>query len=249
MTRRILAIVVALVLAGLGTAGVLVYALSADERARAAIGDPKTVVVAKQRIAAGTTGAEVRAQDLTQEITYPSTSVPYDALPSVSAEFDDKVVTSDIDADQILRKANFGGSSSFSSGLPALGDKVAVAFETDAVGQVAGYARAGAEVVILVTDSAPGKKDCKRTRVLIPRVKILAVGPYAPPANDGARGSAMTTLGGGARGTDPAQSIIVGVNTKDALRLTHAKQTGTLSLGLLSDNADLNVDEAVGCEA
>jgi pilus assembly protein CpaB len=249
MTRRILAIVVALVLAGLGTAGVLVYALSADERARAAIGDPKTVVVAKQRIAAGTRGAEIRVEGLTQEVIYPSTSVPDDALPSVSAAFDDKVVTSDINAGQILRTANFGGSSSFSSGLPGPDDKVSVAFETDVVGQVAGYARVGAEVVILVTDSAPDKKDCKRTRVLIARVKILAVGPYAPAADDGARGSATTTLGGGTRGSDPAQIITVGVSPQDSLRLTHAKQTGTLSLGLLSGNVDLNVDEAVGCEA
>ena len=58
MTRRILAITIAIVLAALGTAGGLFLVLSAESRAQTRISDPVTVAIATKRIPIGTTGAQ-----------------------------------------------------------------------------------------------------------------------------------------------------------------------------------------------
>ena len=57
MTRRILAIIIAIVLAALGTAGVLFYVLTADARAREPRSRPRDGGHRGQAHPGGTTGA------------------------------------------------------------------------------------------------------------------------------------------------------------------------------------------------
>ena len=80
MTRRILAITIAIVLAALGTAGGLFLVLSADP-APGPDQRPVTVAIAVKRIAVGTTGASVRADKMVRLEKMPKASVPSDALP------------------------------------------------------------------------------------------------------------------------------------------------------------------------
>jgi len=244
MSRRILAIIVALVLAGLGTAGVLLYALSADERARAAIGNPTTVAVAAKPISAGTTGAHIRdpAANLVRLVTMPSTSVPDDALDRIPAEYDQLVVTSNIARGQILLKANFDKPTSVTSGLQLPDKMVAAAFDADAVEQVAGYVQPGSDVAIVYTFTPADDKACKRTVVLLSRVEVVAVGiPPAAGVTDGSSGRTTT------RSANQSQIVTVAVSPEDMLRLNLARQTGTLYLALLTDAVDVRAGAAVGC--
>jgi len=64
MTRRIVAIIIAIGLAAVGTAGGLYLVLSADQRAQDRIEDAVTVAVAAKRIPAGTSGARVLADGM-----------------------------------------------------------------------------------------------------------------------------------------------------------------------------------------
>lgn len=251
MTRRILTITIAIVIAALGTAGVLFYALTADSRARAAINDAVTVAIATERIPAGTTGARIRAEELVRLERMPRSSVPSDALPAVSAELDKLVLTSNIAAGQVLVAANFGEQSTVTSGLPLPDGKMAVTVQTGAPEQVAGYVRPGSQVAIFLTyamvDRDGKETKIKRTRLLLAKVEVLAIGRYTPPRDttDGTKATA-----GASNGT---LMVTLAVDQKEAERLVLGLNTGSLYLGLLTDTVTVkpgtgveNTDKAGG---
>ena len=236
MTRRILAITIAIVLAALGTAGGLFLVLSADARAQNRISDPVTVVIAVKRIAIGTTGASLRTGDMVRTEKMPKTSVPSDALPEIGPELDKLVVTSSIAAGQILLAANFGEQSKVTSGLALPEGKMAVTVETGAPEQVAGYVQAGSQVAIFLTytvvEPNGTRTNIQRTRVLLPRVEVLAVGTYQSARN--ATGSSGSAARSG------SVMLTVAVSQAEAERLIEGLSHGTLYLGLLTDSVQVS---------
>jgi pilus assembly protein CpaB len=237
MTRRILAITIAIVLAALGTAGGLFLVLSADARAQSRISDPVNVVIAVKRIPIGTTGENVRSGEMVRVEKMPRASIPTDALPDITAELDKLVVTSNIAVGQILLAANFGEQSRVTSGLSLPEGKMAVTVETGAPEQVAGYVQVGSQVTIFLTYEVVGTNGnhtgIERTRVLLPRVEVLAVGTYQSntASNTAARsGSVMLT---------------VAVSQQEAERLIEGLSHGTLYLGLLTDSVQVAPGEGV----
>jgi pilus assembly protein CpaB len=235
MTRRILAITIAIVLAALGTAGGLFLVLSADARAQSRISDPVTVAIAVKRIPIGTTGANVRSGQMVRLEKMPRSSVPTDALPEISAELDKLVVTSNIAEGQILLAANFGEQSRVTSGLPLPEGKMAVTVETGAPEQVAGYVRAGSQVAIFLTynvvETNGNKTNIERTRVLLPRVEVLAVGTYSNSNSNTSNQSSATNTG--------SVMLTVAVSQDEAERLIEGLSHGTLYLGLLTDSVQV----------
>ncbi|HEX6970342.1 MAG TPA: Flp pilus assembly protein CpaB [Micromonosporaceae bacterium] len=238
MTRRIITITLAVLLAALGTAGVLFYAFSADDRARARISDAVTVAIANQRIPVGTTGARIRAEKLVRLERMPRSSVPSDALPAVGAEYDKLVLTSDVAAGQVLLAANFGEQSTVTSGLRLPEGKMAVTVHTGAPQQVAGYVRPGSQVAIFLTygvlDNKGKETKIKRTRLLLDRVEVIAVGGYTPQREDGDRDA--TEQNGAGNGS---LLLTLAVDQQEAERLVLGLNTGSLYLGLVTDTVQL----------
>jgi pilus assembly protein CpaB len=234
MTRRILAISIALVLAAFGTAGGLFLVLSADARAQSRISDPVTVVIAVARIPIGTTGAKIRTGNMVRLEKMPKASVPSDALPEISAELDKLVVTSNITVGQVLLAANFGDQSKITNGLALPDGKMAVTVQTGAPEQVAGYVQAGSQVAIFLTytvvEANGSKTNIERTRVLLPRVEVLAVGTYQSAQ------SRTTTSSSGSG----SLMLTVAVAQDEAERLIEGLSHGTLYLGLLTDSVQVN---------
>lgn len=245
MTRRILAITIAIVLAGLGTAGILFYALTADARARAKIEDPVTVAIAAKRISAGTTGERIRSENLVRLEKMPKSSVPSDALSEISSELDKLVVTSNVAAGQVLLAANFGDSTRATSGLPLPDGKMAVTVETGVPEQVAGYVQSGAQIVMFLTydlvDGNGRKTGIQRTRVLLPRVEVLAVGTYQPSRN----GTSNNSTTSGSNRTSSSLLVTVAVNQQEAERLIEGQAHGSLYLGLLTDSVEVKTGTGV----
>jgi pilus assembly protein CpaB len=236
MTRRLLAIIVAIGLAAVGTAGGLYLVLSADQRARDRIVDAVTVAIAVKRIPVGTTGARVLADSMVRFERMPKVSVPADTLATIDAERTKQVVTSNIAVGQLLLAANFGEQTSVTSGLPLPDGKMAVTVQTGAPEQVAGYVRAGSQVAIFLTygvvDKNGAKTNIERTRVLLPRVEVLAVGTHqaSSSTNQSNAGSLMLT---------------VAVDQGEAERLIEGLSHGTLYLGLLTDSVNMQSDPGV----
>jgi pilus assembly protein CpaB len=229
MTRRIVAITVAIVLAALGTIGGLFLVVTADDRARDAINDAVVVAVATKRIPAGTTGTLVRTESLVRFEKMPRVSVPSDALTELTEDLDRKVITSNIAAGQILMRANFGEQSQVTSGLPLPEGKMAVTVQTGAPEQVAGYVQPSSQVAIFLTytvvNANGSRSSIERTRLLLPRVEVLAVGTYQDTDGDDAREPRTTSL-----------LVTVAVTQPEAERLIEGLSHGTLYLGLLTES-------------
>jgi pilus assembly protein CpaB len=249
MTRRILGVLLAIVLAVLGTGAVLAYVTAARNQV-AAGQEAVRVLVANQRIPAGTSGASLRDREMVDEVVVPALSVPDDALGAVPADLDTLVVTADLQPRQLVLRGMFGPPTILSGGLnvPETMLAVSVAIEVDQ--QVAGFVRPGSQVAIFNTyeDVDPDEatqegsgQDNQRTRLLLPRVEVLAVGVY------GAGGVTSTTARNGEAEEDDGSAqggsglvLTVSVDQTDAERLIHASRTGLLYLALLTDSSEVD---------
>lgn len=247
MTRRILGVFLAIVLAVIGTGAVLAYVNAA--RNEVADGQEAVrVLIANQRIPAGTTGASLRERELVEEVVMPALSVPGGALSAVPEELDTLVVTADLQPSQLLLRGMFGPPTRLSGGLNVPENMLAVSVEIDMDRQVAGFVRPGSQVAIFNTYEEPDEdqdtedaedtSDNQRTRLLLPRVEVLAVGVY------GSGGVTTTARNGEADDDEEEDStgviLTVAVDQTDAERLIHATRTGLLYLALLTDTSDIS---------
>ncbi|GLH95192.1 Flp pilus assembly protein CpaB [Phytohabitans aurantiacus] len=250
MTRRILAVFLAIVLAVLGTAAVLFYVSRADDRA-VADASPVEVLVAKQRIPAGTTGENVRKRDLAELMRMPAGTLPEgEVLTEIPGEIDKLVLTSDLQPGQLVLRRMFSESTRTSGGLAIPEGKVAVSFEATMAEQVAGYVRPGSQVAVFVSykivpDSniksigTESNDDPEGTSVLLPKTEVIAVGSY------GGDGETTTTPRDEEvrEETDSERRTVVlvtvAVSDVEAAKVIHAAQGDALYLALLSDSSQV----------
>jgi pilus assembly protein CpaB len=247
MTRRILAILLATVLAALGTVAVLFYVQRADERAVADAAAVR-VLVAKQRVPAGTTGEIIREREYLELIRLPAGSVPLDeALTEIPAEFDQFVITSDLQPRQIVLRGMFSASTRTSGGLAIPEGMMAVSFEASVAQQVAGFVRPGSRVAIFASyreldgdkgsaaeDDTSADDAINGTAVMLARVDVIAIGTYGG-------GETTTTPLDGEAVDDEAQPaavlVTVAVNQTDAAKVIHAAKASAMWLALLNESS------------
>lgn len=253
--RRVIAIVIALVLAVIGTVLVLGYVNTADARAIAGKQAVK-VLIAKERIPAGTSVAKIRANDLAETVTMPAETLPSGVIGSFEKSADDLVVKAEVQANQLLLRGMFGEKVKSTGGLSVPEGKLAVSVQLEAPQQVAGFVRPGATVAIFDTfnmvddrrrePSGEGltKKDGVNhaTRILLSKVEVLAVGSYGVDGTKTSDGKTTTT--DAKKKTTSKQNtallVTVAVTQAEAERLVHAVQTGTLYLALVTESSDVN---------
>ncbi len=128
MNRRILAVVVAVLLAVAGAALVLVYAKNADKRAIAAA-QPSTVWVAEKLVPAGTTLKDAERTELIVKTQVAATAVPQGALQDVNADNNSLLALSDIQPGEYLLSARFGSAPVGTKAIEVPSGKVAVSVE------------------------------------------------------------------------------------------------------------------------
>jgi pilus assembly protein CpaB len=246
MTRRLLAITVAIALAAVGTAGILWYVISTDKRVQAELTDPVTVAVADRQIPVGTTGLTINEQKMVRFVQMPKGAVPEaDVISAFGPEFDQLVTTATVEKGFMVLRPMFGDRSQVTSRLPTPDGKMAITVETTAPEQVAGYVQAGAQVTIFATyrllNEQGEETKFTRTKVLLPKVEVLAVGTYQRQNGDGNEDGGV----GGSTSGEGALLITVAVNQGEAERLILAKNMGSLYLGLLTSGIDVKAGPGV----
>src|SRR4051812_33313091 len=107
MKRSLIAVGVAVVLAGFGSAAVLFYVGQTENRVLAGK-QAVHVLLAAKRIPAGTSGAELRSGGFIETVAMPATSVPADALATVDPSLEKLVLTSDLQPRQLVLRGAFG---------------------------------------------------------------------------------------------------------------------------------------------
>jgi len=259
MKRRVLTIVLAVALAVLGTASVLVYVNHAD--ARAVAGQKAvTVLVASETVPSGTKASD--AMPSLRKETLPASSVSSDAVAEITADQDSLVTSTDLSPGQLLLKSMLVPAAQASGALAIPKGKVAVTITLCKAEMVAGNVRVGSQVAVFGTVVAGGNseptaqpnctgqhkqqigKGLGNTRVVIPKVQVLAIGPAssATSEDDSKTTNAATTTSS----TQNDMTLVTfAVNQDDAERLILLTQTGLPYLAVLGPDAVIKPDDHV----
>jgi pilus assembly protein CpaB len=245
MKRRALTIALAVLLAVLGTVGVLAYVSKANARALAGQ-QAVTVLIARQVIPAGTSAAAAQAQGLLGTERLPSASVPADALTAITPAISALVADADVQPGQLLLRPMLVTSVARTSGLAIPHGMVAVALSFCVPEAVAGNLYPGSQVAVFQTTAdgtanISGGAACGgshtfassqnfRTSLVLPKVTVLTVG-QGTRAQDGSASSSSSSSGSGQN----TGLITVAVSQADASKLIALSVNGLPYLALLAD--------------
>ena len=232
MQSRVLAILIAVVLALVATAALVVYVNGADRRA-IANQEPVAVLVAKETIKAGTSGEDAQNLKLVAPKLVPRESAVVGAFRSWS-QLEGKFAAVDImKGEQLLPTRWVGADEVEGRGLlPIPDDHQALSIGLDVTRQVAGFVTPGDNVGMVLT--LPTGNGTNATRFLLQNVRVLAVGATAL--------SSRTAQGGGGRvnqkGSQSVTAITLAVKKQYVESVVHAAVDGDIYLTLMPRNAD-----------
>lgn len=245
MGRRTVLLVVALLVAAVGTSLVFVYVNGVNERALADQ-KPVKVLVATTTIAAGTSAADAAKAGAFQLQEVGAASAAPGALSDISP-ISSKVALAPIFPGEQILAAKFGALGS-TSGLTIPSGELAVSVQLTDPARVAGFVQPGSNVAVFASltptaqagQSGPGGQSpaAQRqvTRVLLPKAQVIAVGPTTTTPTT----STDNTTGQTNTEQLPKAILTLALGQVDAQKLIYASQQGQLYFGLLG--ADSKVD-------
>ena len=255
MTRRIVIIAAAVLLAVIGAVGVLDYVHQADQRALAGM-RAVSAYVATGQIPSGTSAAAAVKEGLLVRRQFPASAVPAEAVRTITPSLSGLVLTSGLASGQILLNPMLGASVQTASALPIPAGMVAVTLQFCVQQAVGNYITPGSEVAVFNTfvngtrksatgacsqAGASGGAQSIQTRIVMSKVLVLAVGEgtATPP-------STATTADGPATssaGTTPATIFLtLAVSQADAERVIELGEGGSPYLALLSSASAATAD-------
>jgi pilus assembly protein CpaB len=236
MKRRKIMIILAILLAFVGVGAVYSYLSGTDARVLAGK-QPTSVLIVAKRIPAGTSVKDITDGGYIRHDSVPAAAKPAGALDQLSDATATDVALADVPSGQVVVRDMFGKITPTTSGLTIPDGKLAVSITVSSSADVAGYVQPGSEIAIFDTyvllndKGAPvgnrgnaEKPDNWATKLLLPRVTVLAVSQAAPTKD---------------KVGPPADSLLVtiAVSQIDAERVIHVTQTGVLYLALLTDRS------------
>lgn len=237
MARRTVLLIVAALIALLGTAMIVLYVKGIDDRATEGQ-EMVEVLTATATIAVGESVSEAQEAGKFEKASVRKDDVVEGSLTSTSSISDAVALGTVYPGEQILA-AKFGSLSDVDN-LVIPDDKLAMSVELTDFERVAGFVRPGADVAIFAsTDSAyriaPDGKETKLgsvTRIVLPRVPVIGVGTTSVTSK------VTKTEDGEESVEEVAQTILtVAVTQEEAEKLIHADRYTDLTFGLLTDDS------------
>jgi pilus assembly protein CpaB len=231
MQSRVLAILIAVVLALVATAAMVVYVNGADRRAIAEQ-RPVRILVAAANIKAGTTGEDALNGHLIEWKEVAQKSAVSGGFRSVSQLENKSAAVDIVKGEQLLPSRWVGAGEVEGRGLlPIPDDSQALSIGLDITRQVAGFVTPGDKVGMVLT--LPATEGGTRTRFLLQNIQVLAVGATAL--------SSRTAQGGGGRvnqkGSQSVTAITLAIKREYVENVVHAAVSGDIYLTLMPRNA------------
>ena len=250
MNRRIVLVAVAVVLALFGTLAVYSYTQNADQRAVAGSKAAQVLIAVKQVPAGTTWGDAVKGGYMKQE-NMPAASTPDSALTSstTSTVQTTEVAASDIGPGQIVLRQMFGAKVAATGVLAIPKGKIAITVAMANDADVAGFVVPQSEVALFLTTSVVRPAGTKTTsdtfgtslqvtRILLPRVSVIATSQAAPTDLGGTKAASSNNSSG-------SVLITLALTQEEAERVIEGRTIGQLYMGLLSDSSLTGPDEGV----
>jgi pilus assembly protein CpaB len=229
MQSRVLAILIAVVLALVATAALVVYVNGADRRA---ISDqtPRMVWVAATPIPAGTSGLTAINTKKVKQVAVPSKNIVGGAVLSVT-QIQNRYAAVDLEVGEQLLQKRWVGAEDVAGArlLPIQPGYQALAIGLDAVRQVAGFVTPGDRVSLVLTMK---RGDRDKSEFLIQDVQVLAVGNTAL-ANAAAQGGGRVNQGKGGQ----VAAVTLSVREQDIEHVVYAAEHGSIYMTLLARDA------------
>jgi pilus assembly protein CpaB len=256
MKRRVLTIVLAVALAVLGSGAVLVYVNRADARAVAGQ-QPVTVLVVGKAIPSGTTAGEAKSS-LHKE-TLPASSVSSDAVTDITPAQAALVTSADLKPGQLLLNSMLVSATQTTGRLTIPDGKIAVTITLCSPEAVAGNVQAGSDVAVFGTvvvganGDVSGQPNCTgqhkqqlgkgvgNTRVVIPKARVIAIGPASSGTQDPKAGNGALSQTAASTQNDPIL-VTFAASQVDAERLILLSQTALPYLALIGPAAQVTID-------
>ena len=238
MDRRRILLVVAVLVAALGSALVFLYTKGADTRAEERF-DTVEVLQATAVINPGETIEEAQ-QSGKLALKAISQDSLLDGYQTTTDSLNGMVSLSTIYPGEQIISAKWGTSVAVQSSLQIPDTNMAISVNLTAPARVAGFVNPGSEVAIFLTGTAvalPGASgdaaaQLPFSRLLLERVTVLGVGSTTPV-------STTTTDESGASTTEqlPRTLMTLSVDQAAAEKLLYASANGELAFALLTDKS------------
>jgi pilus assembly protein CpaB len=255
LKRRLLAIVLAGLLAVIGSVAVLAYVRHANQRAVAGL-RAETVMVAKGAIPAGTSLKTAWGEHLLGTEQVPVSSLSTAPVQSVTAANEHLVTNAGVEAGQLLLQnmlvsaASVTASGSFA--IPS--GMVAVTVQMCVAEAVANYITAGSNVAVfdtaayskgsqvqrtcdlshtVVNSGAVSSPAIVSTRIVLTKAEVLAVGVNPGQGSSASTASTITGPSSSASAVQGSVLVTLAVNQADAERLILIDELGLPYMALL----------------
>jgi len=240
MDRRRVLLVVAAVIAALGTLLVFLYVRGADTRADEKYHAVKVLKAVKQ-INTGETVEAAQAAGKIEEGTVGAGERLPDALDSLSTLSGQIAQTNIFPGEQIVA-SKFGATPATSNALSVPDGKIAVSINLTDTARVAGFVNPGDKVAIFMNSSG-GAGLGSFTRLLLSDVEVIAVGTTTVV-------STTKTDSTGAQTTEqlPRTLFTLGVTQAEAEKIMFATGSGELAFAKIGKDAKLVPDPGANAD-
>ncbi|MCW2780981.1 MAG: hypothetical protein JWR35_1430 [Marmoricola sp.] len=237
MDRRKVLLIVAAVIAALGTLLVFLYVRSADNRADQRYHAVKVLRAVKQ-IAPGETVQAAEAAGKIELGAVTEDQLLPNALSSTSGIAGEVALTTIYPGEQIIT-SKFGATATASNALTIPKGKLAISINLTDPSRVAGFVNPGDNVAIFVQGSVGGNTNAVGpfSRMLLPNIEVIGVGTTTVV-------STTTTDATGASTTEqlPRTLLTIAVDQSQAEKVLFAQGNGELALGLLNKDSLVTKD-------
>jgi pilus assembly protein CpaB len=235
MGRRTVLLVVAALIAALGSAMVYLYVRGADNRALAKYA-PTPVLTAVSQIDTGESLGAAQAAGKLQLTDVPANQVLTGAMQSVG-DLSAEVALVTIYPNEQLISAKIGTAGT-TQPFTLPDGMIAVSASLSDTGRVAGFVQPGSHVAIFQT-SADAGNGVTGTRLLLPDVQVISVGSTTVAVEQAQASGATGTAGAQNAEPLPKTLFTFAVTQDEAQKIIYASSNGTLDFGLLSDTSKI----------
>ena len=231
MNRRTVLLIVAIIVALLGTSLVFLYVRGADQRAEDRF-DTVDVLTAVGTIEAGETIDDAAASGklamdaVAQDDLLPNYQTSIESLSG-------SVATTTIYAGEQIISDKFGSEVESTNALSIPKGMIAISVNLTDTARVAGFVNPGSKVAIFLNGTDPSGQTF--TRLLLEEVEVIGVGSTTTTQK-------TTTTAEGEQTTEqlPRTLMTLALDQKDAEKVLFSQTNGELAFGLLTDQSTID---------